>query len=563
MKTVYVVGAGAVKLNQNDFIASGGEGEIYGKGDRVFKLYHDPQKMIPQGKFDELLTLTEPHIVSPQDLLVSKSKVPIGFTMVWFKNNYPICKVFTNGFRRKSGFTEKDAVKLVENMQQLIDFVHSKDCLIVDFNDVNFLIDSNNLVQPMFIDVDSYKTPNYPPTAITPYAQDHHASQFSPLSDWFSFGIIAFQIFIGMHPFKGTHPRFNKGAVVDRLKANISAFNSEVSLPPAARSFDHIPSELRVWMEDMFEKGKRVPPPMVAGRLQVAKPTYTKIKSSKYFTITLFKSFPEEIDFHFESMTQNVVKYGNTISVGTRNFQLMHNDSEIVLEPNTMVPIEFTKDKFRLADNSVEVPLILNIDSLKVAHNTIIAKAHEKLVDISIQNFGKYTASINNTWSVLPYATKLYSGMALQNVLGVPYIWIPEVKKGTTQLIGEFIKVPELSGYKIISAKCIKNVAVIIGYKGHEYSRFVLKHHKGKYEIRIVENVDYQNEINFTVLDKGVVVMLNENSEIEIFRAELGHNSVKAIEDDQIDQNCILTSNGSQVMFYKGKELYKLTMSGK
>ena len=558
-KKVYIPGAGSVSLSQKDFIASGGEGEIYGRGDTVYKIYHDSKKMIPQGKFDDLSKLDERHIVNPQKILLNGKNKPIGFTMEWFKDNNPICKVFTTGFRKKSGFKPDDAVKLIENMQKLIDFVHSRGCLIVDFNDINFLIDSNKLTQPIFIDVDSYKTKNYPPTAITPYAQDHHSKNFSELTDWFSFGIIAFQVFVGMHPFKGTCNGFSKGAVVERMQANKSVFNSKVKTPPAARDFSHIPNEIRGWLEDMFENGKRVLPPLVGGRVQVAKPVFRRIQSSNFFKIELLKTYENDIDYHFSFMNENVVRVENSIYVGSRRFNLNYQDSEVVIFPDTMVPVEITKTSFRPADQKEETEMAIRIEKIKVAQNTPIIKTGDSISAAPVKKFSKYLMAIDKTWPVLPLSTKLFSGMAYQDVLGVPYIWIPEESKGS--LRGEFIKVTELSGFSIISAKCIRNVAVIIGYKGQQYTRFIIRHSQGKYDIKIANDIDYQNEPNFTVLDKGLVVFMNESSEVEIFRSEIGSDNVKVIEDSQIDSSCILSSNGSQVLFYKGKDLYKLRMS--
>lgn len=556
-KKVHIPGSGQVSLSQKDFIASGGEGEIYGLGDTIYKIYHSPKKMIPQGKFDDLSVLDERHIVNPQRIIMNSKNIPIGFTMEWFKNNLPICKVFTSAYRKKAGFKPEDAVRLVENMQKLIDFVHSKECLIVDFNDINFLIVSNNLVQPIFIDVDSYKTKNYPPTAITPYAQDHHSKDFSRLTDWYSFAIIAFQIFVGMHPFKGSLDGFQKGAVIERMKANKSVFNKKAKTPPAARDLSHIPSDMRSWMEDIFEKGKRKLPPMVGGRLQVAKPSYTKITSGKHFDIDLVKSFGDDIGYHFSFMNENIIRVGNTIYVGRRAYNVNHQDSEIIISPDTMTPVEVTRKEYRPLSEKDGVKQPMNIEQLGVVNNTIIAKMLNMIISLPLKNVNRYILSVDKKWSVMPLSTKIFPGMIYQDVIGKPYIMIPREAGGS--LIGEFIFIPELEGYKVVSAKCIKNVAVIIGYRNKQYCRFILRSCDNKYDIRMTEDIGFSDP-NFTVLDKGIAVILNENSQIEIFKTSIGDWNTKVIEDKQIDESCILSSNGSQVLFYKGKDLYKLRM---
>ena len=50
---VYIPGEGSIKLTQKDFIASGGEGSIYGLGNTVYKIYHDSKKMIPKGTLSD------------------------------------------------------------------------------------------------------------------------------------------------------------------------------------------------------------------------------------------------------------------------------------------------------------------------------------------------------------------------------------------------------------------------------------------------------------------------------------------------------------------------------
>ncbi|MFM9625697.1 hypothetical protein ACKI14_48275, partial [Streptomyces turgidiscabies] len=68
------------------------------------------------------------------------------------------------------------------------------------------------------------------------------------------------------------------------------------------------------------------------------------------------------------------------------------------------------------------------------------------------------------------------------------------------------------------------------------------------------------NNINFTVLDNGVVISMLDTDEIEIFRNFLGANDVKIISDDALNSDCMITSYGQQAMFAKGDTLYKFNM---
>ena len=45
-----------VTFTSQEFIASGGQGEVYGKNGIAYKIYHDPSGMIPVEKIKELQT---------------------------------------------------------------------------------------------------------------------------------------------------------------------------------------------------------------------------------------------------------------------------------------------------------------------------------------------------------------------------------------------------------------------------------------------------------------------------------------------------------------------------
>jgi len=71
---------------------------------------------------------------------------------------------------------------------------------------------TNNYKTPIFLDVDSYQTPSFHADALMESVRDPliQNNKFTELSDWYSFGIVVFQMYIGIHPFKGRHPNFKK-----------------------------------------------------------------------------------------------------------------------------------------------------------------------------------------------------------------------------------------------------------------------------------------------------------------------------------------------------------------
>ena len=151
----YIIqGKGEIVVNQNDFISEGGEGKIYGVGDQILKIYTDLKKMIPYAKIQELQSLSRPNILFPKDIILLKNQV-VGFTMDYIKQTVALCKLFTNDFRNKNNIEPHTILKLVENMQETIVFIHDKGCLIVDGNEFNYLVDTKTYTIPYFIDVNS------------------------------------------------------------------------------------------------------------------------------------------------------------------------------------------------------------------------------------------------------------------------------------------------------------------------------------------------------------------------------------------------------------------------
>ena len=85
-------------LVQNNFVASGGEANIYARYSTAYKVYHDPQKVIPIQKINELSKIKDKRVIIPQDIICDKQNNHIGYTMTLIKNATPVCQLFTTSF---------------------------------------------------------------------------------------------------------------------------------------------------------------------------------------------------------------------------------------------------------------------------------------------------------------------------------------------------------------------------------------------------------------------------------------------------------------------------------
>ena len=249
---LFIAGKGRVRLDQSDFVGQGGEGKVYARGNTAYKIYADPSRMIPVAKIRELAALAHSDIVRPDEVLLDSNNRPVGYTMRRVQDAQPLCRLFTRAFRERKGVTQGQILALIRAFQETVQHVHDRGVLVVDMNEMNFLVD-RDMQRVLFIDVDSYQTPGFPATAIMDSIRDRHSATYSAGTDWFSFAILAFQMFVGVHPYRGKHSTL---ADLDaRMMANVSVLNRSVTVPATSYPLDTLPSAYRDWFEALFEQG--------------------------------------------------------------------------------------------------------------------------------------------------------------------------------------------------------------------------------------------------------------------------------------------------------------------
>ena len=471
---VYVNGQ-KVNLSQKNYVTKGGEGSIFRKGIIAYKIYEDFKKMIPVAKIGELSTLDHPSIVRPQDVIYNDKKHEVGFTMDWLgKDVIALCKMFTNTFRDNNGVENDHVIQLVENIKNVIQFIHDKKVdrkfLIVDGNELNYMV-ANDFVTPYFIDVNAWQTPSYPPTAIMPSIRDWLSNDFTVLSDWFSFAIISFQLFVGIHPFKGKHKGYKKNDFINRIKNCVSVFNGEVSLPPTTRDFNLIPSAYKDWYFQLFENGERRPPPQIpgtAGKIQVR---VHLIQSTDNFEIRELHEYLGDVLYHNAFL--NVTKTKERLYIGKTDYKVPPN-VEVIFTPlenhPVLVKIEDGLVKFKAL--ALPDPRFSDIEctDMMIVNNTLFLKNKEKLMELSFRVFNTAIHPVVKTvWTIEPNSSQIFSGVVVQSVLGKAYIAIPLPSFDKSSFIVK--PIPELDDFQIMDAKYDNKVCVLTGHKVGVYRR--------------------------------------------------------------------------------------------
>lgn len=553
-------------LTQKTFLSQGGEGKVHRIGKEAFKIYDDPKATIKQKKIDQLSVIKRPNITAPKEL-VFKGKKPIGFIMPFVPNTVPICQLFAKSFVSRNNISPEQLTTLVRKIQESVSFIHSNNILIVDLNEVNILVNNKQFNIPYFIDVDSYQTPSFPATAIMTNVADVHNQEFSTGTDWFAWAITTFQLLIGIHPYKGKHPKIK--TVGERMKHNISVFNQDVRLPKVCNPLDSIPQALRAWYYDVFENGARTEPPtnysnliLTTGHIKYNYDLLNNLEATQIVNCDW-----DILDYVPSTSSKFCVvsDKGLYISTGkTKKYQKFKAGAKItpkvISHDNIMIAATILNGRVALYNASTKRRLKhdpINAEDILVYGNRFYVKYEERVYRIDfLGKYPHYIVCFNPVTMVMANASRIFSGVIIQDIGGDIHATTFPEKNKTYQY-----QLKALNSYKIINAKFDRGLLVVVGFKNNKYDRFLFRLKDGKiiHELS-AKDVNY-NGINFAVLDSGVCVLMNEHKEIEAFCID-SLKSIKLIKDDYLNGRMRLISDGNSIYFADGKELYKLKMKG-
>jgi len=560
---VYVKGQPEVSLTKSHFVAEGGEGKVFVRGDTGYKIYHDPSKAIPLGKLQGLMRINDHRVIAPKALLYKGKKgVHVGHTFKFVPDTWALCQLFPRAFRDREGLDHKKALELVQQIQAGVRSVHEANVLIVDLNEMNFLV-SKDFATPYFIDVDSYQTPRYPATAIMPSVRDPLVGGmgFTEGSDWFSFAVVSFQLFVGIHPYKGKHPKVR--GLEERMRAGISVFDKAVRIPKTAYGLDAIPSSYRDWYEAMFVHGRREAPPEGTHHVIVLRPTVRKITGTDNFEIVEITEFDKLIRDLFVGAGHTVVWDGDQLLMDRRHVGYWGSPLSVGFTPKHGHPVAALSIKHMpthlmdLTSKEILKGFSLPEGETTSANDTVYVRSRDKILEVTFAEAGnRVVASTRVAANVLEHACRLYEGVAIQSLLGEPHVSIFPRQGACYQLI-----VPELKGHKVVQARHDGGVLMVLAAEGGTYHRLVFRFDKdyASYDVRKVEDV-ISTDLNFVTLDSGTCVCLNEDEELELFSSRKGSKSVKTISDPVLGGDMRLAKDGGTVLFHRGNKLYKMRM---
>lgn len=576
---VYLPGKGSVSLAARDHLATGGEGAVYVKNQLVYKVFLDPVKAQQRGMLDKIALLQaikHPSIISPQDVLLDKAQNVIGYYMREAPG-LPLMKSFTNSWRDPNGFTAQDSTKLVQSMREGLDAAHAAGALVVDGNETNYLFQGTDAYM---IDVDSWQIGSYKATALMLSIKDYQAAGFSQESDWFAWAVVSFQVFTGIHPYKGTHPDFSKGDLDGRMRAKASVLNPRVKVSPAVRDFSVIPSNLRSWYEAVFNQGERCAPPRdfhhatVSAPLGIAKRRTVAasgaIQHLEYWQLpgNALKRLGED----FLLMSQQ----GTLLVADARNRKIIEGitPSEIAGlnagtcclvrkgAGNALVQVHSGQISARVLGQAHRIakPLPLQAQKLVQLNNCVFASATDAdngLIELSLVEMGAgLLLSIKTAWPVAIRSTQFSQTAGVSDCLGMPFLVLPTADGFN------FVRAKQLKGRKILdvfSAGGTRAWVLALDKKAGVNKLMEFRVDAGAV-LTAVSDVEVEmSDLNMAVTSKGVTVAIVEDGFLEL--SSLQSSRTQQVADPSITQLMPIFSMPQGIFYFEGSRLMQLKLS--
>ena len=560
---IFTDSGSSVTLTNKNFLAQGGEGQVFVSGKKAYKIYLDPKKAIDPLKIKELQALTaKSTIIRPLGALRNDRKRVIGYEMTKVpKGAITICEFSSRGYQKTEGITLEKVAKLADQLREGVSFIHKNGVLIVDLNEMNLLLREGVIY---YIDVDSYQTPHFPATAIMEHVRDYQANKWTEGSDWFSWGIITFQMFTGTHPFKGRHPKFGKRDLIGRMQKSVSVFNRDAKLPRNCIPLDSLPGGYRAWAKAVFEEGKRVPPPAgltISGPIPTFAPQMAK--STKAIQISqLAKANSRVTDFFSANGIDIVITETGTLING-RAYPIQPQKGPVgravvALDERLSAPISaaIVGDHLvilRLTDGA-RTELDLNAELVFRSGARLNIKTKQGTV-LELKSLGVNNYTTKVIANVMPRSSRVVGEALLYEAFGQWFLV-------TTPREGESyqVKLPELEKKKIITAKYQRKILMVTVSDKGKFSRHVFRFDEKFTSYDNWEEKDIQPAaLSFVSLPTGICALLNEDNKLELFQATIG-GARKLIDDDQaLPPGTMLGAFGMNVAFADGLEVKKVS----
>lgn len=553
---IVVEGGASITLSDTDYVRSGGEADVYKKNGIAYKIYKDKTRMIPSAKVDELRRIQSDEVLFPDNIIFDDTGSPIGYTSRFIESPaVPVCKLFVRSFKRKNGISNDDINKLVKHIQDNIVIIHQANCLVVDLNEMNIIV-GNNFEIPYFIDVGAYQTPTFKADAIMESIRDPLVKNnaWSEDSDWFSFGIIAFQLWIGIHPYKGTHPHYKKDWK-KRMEVGASVFDHGVSLPKSTNDFSVIPRNYLDWLKKLFVTNERCGPPSVAGAVHLVVQS-TPVGTYVGFSTKLVEELPEPIRFVYSLFGNHYVVTNNGVYVGSKKLPNHVRDCRKVFVCNSgqVHPvIAKLKDRNFISEDYQGNRISTGVaDDAMTRNGCVYTIENDHVVERSYKYFGgRLIESRKIVANIMRSSTQVFDGIIFHSLAGRTHVVLPYEKGYACNVM-----LKELDEYRILDARSEGNVCVVVAEKNGQYDRLSFVFDKvPHYDLYKFEDVDVA-EANFTVMPNNMIVFALQ-TEVELFK----DNKKRVLQNPPFDTSMRIYNSAGKLFYVDDRKIFSCSMT--
>jgi len=568
-RQVILEGRGIVTLRQSDHIATGGEGSVFHIGaDTVVKIYTDPQKMAHDDmarKIQALVVLQHPYIVAPQGLALNARNDPIGYYMPYVDGEaFP--RIFITGNPMRKRFGDKGISLLASRMQEVVRFAHDHKALIVDGNELSWLAVTRQGPEPRIIDVDSWSIGRWPPTVIMPSIQDWHTKGFTQLTDWFAWGIVTFQLYTGIHPYKGTLAGYQRGELERRMRDNTSVFSTDVRLNANVRDFSCIPPKLLEWYRNTFQNGMREIPPspldvgvvvsMVTRAHAIVAATTGRLMQEKLYANAAdpaLRVFPCGIV---------MLQSGNLHDLASKQLvgRAKSHECEVIQKEGYWIIADWDSSQLEFVAIDVatlethQLSLQVRCYHLLQQGNRLFAHTDQGLSELRLLVVGKPLLVSDRSWGVMRYSTQWFESVGIMDALGATFVIAPFGEQAVAQ-----VRVKELDGLRPVTAKAGNRFVVIVAIdqKG-EYRKLELTFDREYKTYAVWEGAVDTAELNMAVLPRGVAAIITQDGELNVFVPVTG--ALTKVQDRGITTDMMLGNWQETVVYIRDGEVWRMQM---
>jgi len=316
------------------------------------------------------------------------------------------------------------------------------------------------------------------------------------------------------------------------MKAGVSVFNPTVKVPKVVLPFSVIPDVYQQWLKAVLEDGKRMPPPGDLHGAIVVVPVVRTVTGTNTIDIIEVYALTGAVRGLWSSDGSTLVWTDDGLFLDNRRLHgTVSGVAGVGFTPKQDRPVVAGTSggmlKLFNPETKTEIPVTLRADDVMSHGGRIYVRNRDKILEVVLTDMGSNILVASRTaGTCLEHATRLYRGVAIQNLLGSTWASLfPESGK-THQL-----HIKELDEYRVMDARYDNDkgpasktgVLMVMGVKNGQYDRLVFRFDEKfkEYDVRIVEDVTPIG-LNFVVLDTGICVCMTEEEKLELVSCRMG-----------------------------------------